>query len=94
MFVDLADVRRALENEELVPCFQPVVELHSGRVTGFEVLARWLHPQLGLVLPENFISLAEDNGLIGTLMEQISRKFLCINGPPLLTRQPSASSVP
>jgi EAL domain-containing protein (putative c-di-GMP-specific phosphodiesterase class I) len=74
MEVDLADVRRALENEELVPCFQPVVELHTGRLTSFEVLARWQHPQLGLVLPQNFISLAEDNGLIGKLMDQILRK--------------------
>jgi PAS domain S-box-containing protein len=72
--VDLADVRRALENDELVPCFQPEVELHSGQLKGFEVLARWQHPERGLVLPENFICLAEENGLIGLLMQQIMRK--------------------
>jgi len=65
MVVELLDVRRALENEELVPCFQPLVELRTGRLAGFEVLARWQHPDLGLVLPENFIALAEENDLIG-----------------------------
>ncbi|MGA2850763.1 MAG: EAL domain-containing protein [Terracidiphilus sp.] len=74
MPIDLAAVRRALDNDELEPCFQPVVELSTGRLTGFEVLARWKHPQLGLVLPENFISLAEEDGLIGRLMQQILRK--------------------
>ncbi|MDR3777414.1 MAG: EAL domain-containing protein [Terracidiphilus sp.] len=74
MRVDIADVRGALDNDELVPCFQPVVELHTGRLSGFEVLARWQHPQLGLVLPENFISLAEENGMVGLLMQQIMRK--------------------
>ena len=74
MQVDLALVRRALENDELEPCFQPIVELHTGRLAGFEVLARWKHPELGLVLPENFISLAEEDGLIGHLMSQILGK--------------------
>ncbi|MGA2672189.1 MAG: EAL domain-containing protein [Terracidiphilus sp.] len=72
--MDLAEVRRAIEYDELEPCFQPVVELHTGRLSGFEVLARWKHSELGLVLPENFISLAEENGLIGLLTEQIMRK--------------------
>lgn len=74
MQVDVANVREALDRDELEPCFQPVVELHTGRLDSFEVLARWRHPQHGLVLPENFISLADENGLIGRLMEQIMRK--------------------
>jgi PAS domain S-box-containing protein len=74
MFAELADVHRALDNDELEPCFQPVVELHTGLLSGFEVLARWKHPQHGLVLPENFISLAEEDGLVGRLMQQIMRK--------------------
>jgi PAS domain S-box-containing protein len=57
-----------------VPCFQPLVELRTGRLAGFEVLARWQHPNLGLILPENFVSLAEEHGLISVLMEQIMRK--------------------
>jgi len=79
MQVDLADVRSALDNDALVPCFQPIVALHTGRLAGFEILARWSHPQLGLVLPENFISLADENGLMGLLMQQILRKaFLSV----------------
>jgi len=74
MLVALADVSSALEDDALVPCFQPIVELYTGRLAGFEVLARWSHPRLGLVLPENFISLTEDNGMIGLLTQQIMRK--------------------
>lgn len=84
MSLDLATVRQALENDELEPCFQPIVELHTGRLAGFEVLARWKHPQLGLVLPENFISLAEEGGLVGHLMEQILRKAF-LSAPVLPT---------
>jgi PAS domain S-box-containing protein len=74
MLAKLNDVKAALEQEEIVACFQPLVELRAGRLAGFEVLARWQHPQLGLVLPENFISMAEENGLVGQLMQQILRK--------------------
>src|SRR5580700_10983367 len=74
MLVDLIDVRRAIESEALVPCFQPIVELRTGRLTGFEVLARWQHPKLGLILPENFIALAEKHGLVTELMHQVFRK--------------------
>jgi PAS domain S-box-containing protein len=74
MLVDIAHIRSALEDDALVPCFQPIVELHTGLLAGFEVLARWRHPHLGLVLPENFIPLADQNGLIGLLTQQIMRK--------------------
>jgi PAS domain S-box-containing protein len=77
MLVNLIDVRQALESDALIPCFQPIVELRTGRLAGFEVLARWQHPHLGLILPDNFISLAEENGLIGQLTHQIvSKSFL------------------
>jgi PAS domain S-box-containing protein len=74
MLVDIANIRSALEDDALVPCFQPIVELHTGQLTGFEVLARWQHPQLGLVLPDNFIPMADEYGLIGLLTQQIMRK--------------------
>ncbi len=74
MSVDRATVRRALEKDELEPCFQPIVQLSTGCLAGFEVLARWKDPLLGLILPENFISLAEEDGLVGKLMQQIMRK--------------------
>jgi PAS domain S-box-containing protein len=74
MLVELADVVVALERDELVPFFQPVVELLTGKLKGFEVLARWNHPEHGPILPSNFISLAEDNGLINELTRQICLK--------------------
>jgi PAS domain S-box-containing protein len=83
MLVNLLDVRLALEKEAVVPCFQPIVELRTGNLAGFEVLARWQHPSLGLILPENFISLAEENGLIGELTHQIlCKSFLAASGLP------------
>jgi PAS domain S-box-containing protein len=74
MLIDCGDVRRALENDEVIPNFQPLFELRTGRLAGFEVLARWQRPEQGALLPENFVSLAEENGLIGGLMEQVLRK--------------------
>jgi PAS domain S-box-containing protein len=74
MIATPADVRLAIENDELEPCFQPVVELHTGLLGAFEILARWKHPQYGLILPDHFISLAEESGLIGLLTQQILRK--------------------
>jgi PAS domain S-box-containing protein len=65
------DLSEALERDEISPYFQPVVELTTGKLTGFEVLARWKHPVRGMVPPDVFISLAEKAGLIGRLMEQI-----------------------
>jgi PAS domain S-box-containing protein len=64
---DANDLRRALENNEIVPYFQPLVELRTGLLCGFEALARWQHPQRGLVPPNEFIPLAERSGLHGLL---------------------------
>jgi diguanylate cyclase (GGDEF)-like protein/PAS domain S-box-containing protein len=59
-----ADLRRALERAELRVVFQPIVELRSRRVYGFETLLRWQHPERGLILPMEFVPLAEETGLI------------------------------
>jgi PAS domain S-box-containing protein len=64
---DANDLRRALENNEIIPYFQPLVELRTGLLRGFEALARWQHPQRGLVPPNEFIPLAETSGLHGLL---------------------------
>ncbi len=57
-------MRRAIENDEFVTYYQPVVNLAAREVVGSEALVRWQHPELGLLPPARFIGLAEDTGLI------------------------------
>ncbi len=66
-----ADLRRAIAAGEIVPFYQPLIALDDGRLTGFEVLARWQHPQYGLIPPASFIPLAEELGRVGDLFYQI-----------------------
>ena len=70
------ELRRGLERGEIVPYFQPIVDLAGGQVVGFEVLARWLHPERGLLLPGQFLPLAEEAGLMGELGERVLRDSL------------------
>ena len=58
------DLRHALEREEMVLHYQPVISLRSGEVAGLEALLRWRHPECGLLEPADFVSVAEDSGLI------------------------------
>jgi EAL domain-containing protein (putative c-di-GMP-specific phosphodiesterase class I) len=61
------DLHRALEKREFVNYYQPIVSLASGEIVGFEALLRWQHPTRGLVGPLEFISVAEETGLIRDL---------------------------
>ncbi len=71
-----SELRRGLERGEVVPYFQPIVDLAGGQVIGFEVLARWLHPERGLLMPAQFLPMAEESGLIVDLGGRMLRDAL------------------
>jgi diguanylate cyclase (GGDEF)-like protein len=62
-----AELRQAIDREELLIYYQPIVDLPTGQVAGFEALARWNHSTRGVILPDRFIPLAEELGVIHAL---------------------------
>ena len=70
------EMREGIANGEFVPFFQPIIDLASGEINGFEVLARWLHPARGLIEPPEFLEIAESSGLIGELSLAVMREAL------------------
>jgi diguanylate cyclase (GGDEF)-like protein len=69
-------LRSAIPNREIVPYFEQQIELATGRITGFEVLARWEHPTRGLIGPTKFIPVAEETGMIADLSFSIMRQAM------------------
>jgi EAL domain-containing protein (putative c-di-GMP-specific phosphodiesterase class I) len=66
-----AQLRQALREKQFAPYLQPIMHGHSGELAGAEVLARWQHPQMGILPPANFIALAEDSGLIVPMTREL-----------------------
>jgi diguanylate cyclase (GGDEF)-like protein len=76
-----AELRRAIPAGEIEPWFQPVVDSNDGRIVGVEVLARWRHPEQGLLLPGAFVPIAEELGLIGRIDEAVFEAGCSIAAP-------------
>ncbi len=70
------DLITAIENNELVLYYQPQINIQSGKVHGAEALVRWQHPEKGMLLPDNFIPLAEESGIIEQLTLWVLKQAL------------------
>jgi diguanylate cyclase (GGDEF)-like protein/PAS domain S-box-containing protein len=68
------ELRRALVRRQFRVYYQPIVALENGRITGIEALVRWEHPKRGLLLPEEFLSIAEETGLIVRIGQWVLRE--------------------
>lgn len=72
----VGDLREAIDNDGLELYYQPQVEMKSKKVTGVEVLLRWIHPSYGFIAPDRFIPIAEQNGLMKKLTVMVLEKAL------------------
>ena len=98
-----AELRAALQKDELSIFFQPIVDLETGRIRAFEALVRWFHPEKGELRPDEFIPVAEETGVIVTLGNWITAQAakaaaqwpedvtLAVNLSPLQIRAPGAA---
>ncbi|HUQ12814.1 MAG TPA: EAL domain-containing protein [Novosphingobium sp.] len=98
-----AELRQAIQKEELSIFFQPIVDLASGRIRSFEALVRWFHPEKGELKPDEFIPVAEETGVIITLGNWITAQAakaaaqwpadvtLAVNLSPMQIRAPGAA---
>jgi diguanylate cyclase (GGDEF)-like protein len=89
------DIRAAIPNDEFVPYFEQQIDLVTGELVGFEMLARWVSPVRGLISPDDFIPVAEETGMIGDLSMSIIRKAMleAKNWDPKLTISVNISPV-
>lgn len=72
-FAMVNHIRSALEKKEFRVYYQPIIQTNTGRIMGAEALIRWIHPELGIVMPADFIGLAEEYGLIVPIGEWVLR---------------------
>ena len=68
------DLRRAVAADQISLAYQPIFDLATGRITGFEALARWHHPDLGPVAPGTFIAIASEAGLVTELTDRLAQQ--------------------
>jgi diguanylate cyclase (GGDEF)-like protein/PAS domain S-box-containing protein len=87
-----ADLQRAVDNDEFVLHYQPVIELETGRIEGLEALVRWEHPSRGTVAPLDFIPLAEETGLIVPIGRWVLREA-CLQARRLQERFPQTPAL-
>ena len=95
------ELRRAIANEQIQLAYQPVYELRTRRLTGFEALARWTHPERGPIPPDKFIRIAEDTGqiiplgrwVLDTACRQLGRWQAAYPGAPKLTMNVNVSGM-
>ena len=85
-----AELRRALETDQFRLHYQPLLDLHASRITGFEALVRWNRPGHGLVMPDTFLSVAEETGLVVEIGAWVLRRAVreaatwqCLDGRPI-----------
>ncbi len=90
------ELRRAIERQEITILYQPIVRLEDRSIAGFEALARWDHPKLGRMSPSEFISIAEEIGLIvdlGMFVMDQTAKQLAVWQRAMRSREPIFASV-
>jgi EAL domain-containing protein (putative c-di-GMP-specific phosphodiesterase class I) len=98
-----AELRAAIQRDELSIFFQPIVDLTTGRIKTFEALVRWFHPEKGELKPDEFIPVAEETGVIVTLGNWITAQAakaaaqwpeevtIAVNLSPLQIKAPGAA---
>lgn len=93
--LSVSELERALANRELYLVYQPKIECAGGGVAGFEALVRWAHPSHGLIMPDQFIPLAEESGLIDALTDVVldqSVRWLTTLWPAVAAAVPARAS--